>query len=263
MGFFTAIARWLGGSRDIASEPPVREGVVGPGRMPVQAAGGGGAAPVDDIDADVIDAGPAALAPIVAPKSRAELIGELQKNYTEVLGLVRKVDGHLDQQQRRADRMLAIAEESARKLDALPELAEQNRRVADAIVQLVEITRSGQSDTKVVNERLTKTALQQLEAAQQQTAVLQHVQGAVARAGEAEQQLAASVDAFRGSMGEVSRATTDLGSAIGSMRENDAAREEELAMLVRSSQRWLVIAVVVTGLLTVGVLTLVLTGQLR
>jgi methyl-accepting chemotaxis protein len=214
------------------------------------------------LDAEVLEPARVEPEPALAPppKNRAELIGELQKNYTEVLGIVRKVDQHLDDQQGRADRMLSIAERSAERLEVLPELVEQNRRVADAILQLVEVSRQGQSESKSVTDRISKTATQQLEATQQQTTVLYNVQTAMHSVGEAEKELAGSVNEFRGSMGAMSQATSDLGQSISTMRETDAAREEELARLVRSGQRWLVVAVIVTGLLAAGTLVVVING---
>ena len=47
--------------------------------------------------------------PILAPRNRQELVKELQKNYAEVLGLVRKVDDHLDTQTHRSERLLELA----------------------------------------------------------------------------------------------------------------------------------------------------------
>lgn len=197
-----------------------------------------------------------------ASVKRAQLVAELQRNYSEVLGIVRKVDGHLDEQQHRADRMLAIAEQTARKLDHLPELAAQTGRVADAISKLVELTRDGQSQGRQVTERLAHTAIQQLEAAQQQTAALQHVRSEIQMAGEAERELAQSVGAFRESLTGVSRATSDLGSAITSMRQADADRERELADLVRTGQRSFIFAVLIIVLLAIGTLTAVLGGAI-
>ncbi|MAY75032.1 MAG: hypothetical protein CMJ31_10020 [Phycisphaerae bacterium] len=269
MGVVEAIFRLFRGSGKVATEPVAPHDFAGAdsngsshgGRHDLSRMAVGS---MDDIDADVIesDGERREQAPIVAPKNRAELIGELQKNYTEVLTLVRKVDGHLDEQRDRADRMMSIAEASSRKLDALPELAEQNRRVADAIVQLVELTKAGQVDAKTTADRLSKTAIQQLEAAQQQTSAMMSVQSAVQKSGEAERELAASVNAFGESMHGVSTATRDLGESISSMRETDAAREQELAGLVRSSQRWLIVAVMLCGVLAVGTLVAVMSGRL-
>lgn len=203
-----------------------------------------------DIDADVLEPAEQGQGTSIMPniKNRQELVNELKKNYSEVLEIVRKVDGHLDETTRRSDEMIQIARDSA----------EQNRRIAEAMTQLVEMTRSGQEQNGVISDRLSKTALQQLEATQQQTSAIGKMQSAIHQSGEADRELAQSVSAFTGELGGVSAATNNLGEAITAMRENDAEREKELATLVASSQRWLIFAVVACGLLAVGTLVVVL-----
>jgi len=193
-----------------------------------------------------------------APKNRQELLNELRKNYTEVLGLVRKVDGHLDEQSHRSERLLELAESSARNMECLPELVEQNRRVADALGDLIELTRDARTRQDAAADRMTKTAVQQLESAQRQTAALQTMQAAMHRAGEADEKMADSISGFNDTLGAMSSSTRDLGDTIASMRETDAEREAELARLVANSQKWLVAAVIACGLLAVGALFAVL-----
>ena len=197
-------------------------------------------------------------APIVAPRNRQELIKELQKNYTEVVGLVRKVDDHLDTQTHRSERLLELAERSARNMDALPELVEQNKRVADALNDLIELTRDSRTRSDAATERLNKTAIQQLETGHRQTSALQSMRSAIARSGEAEKEMARSIGGFNETLSEMSTSTRDLGDTIGQLRETDAEREAELSKLVSSSQKWLVAAVVICGLMAVGVVALVI-----
>lgn len=255
MGFKGMIARVFGGGRSAsagqgtpAAPPSVTPPVTHepPGRPASEEQ-------VMDIDADIIEAGDgspdAAGGALSGPiKSRQELVNELKKNYSEVLEIVRKVDDHLDQTARRSDQMIEIAKDSA----------EQNRRMAEAMLQLVEMTRSGQEHAGTVSDRMTKTALQQLEATQQQTTAISKMQSAIHNSGEAERELAESVRGFTGELSGVSKATDNLGSAITAMRETDAEREKELATLVASSQRWLVLAVVACGVLAIGTLIVVL-----
>jgi len=207
-------------------------------------------------DQDVLEPKPNTLGP--APKNRQELLNELRNNYTEVLGLVRKVDGHLDEQTTRSARLLELAESSSKNMAIIPELAEQNRRIADALTDLVELTRDARTQNEAATERLTKTAVQQLESAQQQTAALQTMQSAMHRSGEAEEKMAQSISGFNETLSDMSSSTKNLGDTIASMRETDAEREAELARLVANSQRWLVAAVIACGVLAVGALALVL-----
>jgi methyl-accepting chemotaxis protein len=199
-------------------------------------------------------------APIISPRNRQELIKELQKNYTEVLGLVRKVDDHLDTQSQRSERLLELAERSARNMDAIPELVEQNRRVADALGDLIELTRDARTRNDAAVDRLNKTAIEQLEAGQRQTAALQSMQSAIHRSGEAEAEMARSIGGFNETLTDMSASTRDLGDTISQLRETDAEREAELAKLVSSGQKWLVAAVVLCALMAVIVVGLVVNG---
>lgn len=221
-----------------------------------------GSGPGDDGLENPADEAPGSIEPRrpvgPAPKNRQELLNELRKNYTEVLGLVRKVDGHLDEQSHRSERLLELAESSARDMSHLPELVEQNRRVADALGDLIELTRDARTRQDAAADRMTKTAVQQLESAQRQTAALQTMQAAMHRAGEADEKMADSISGFNDTLGAMSSSTRDLGDTIASMRETDAEREAELARLVANSQKWLVAAVIACGLLAVGALFAVL-----
>ncbi len=199
-------------------------------------------------------------APVLAPRNRQELVRELQKNYAEVVNLVRKVDDHLDTQSHRSERILELAERSARNMDVLPELVEQNRRVADALNDLIELTRDARTRNDAAVDRLNKTAVQQLEAGQRQTAALQSMQSAIHRSNEAEQEMARSISGFNETLTDMSHSTRDLGETIAQLRETDAEREAELARLVSNSQKWLVAAVVFCALMAVIVLGLAING---
>lgn len=261
MGVFDALVRLFGGPKTGEGEPA--RGPTGNGRTAVPMPDSPVAVDLytedDDVNSDADTArgeDDAALAP--APKNRQELLNELRKNYTEVLGLVRKVDTHLDDQSRRSERLLELAEKSAAQMEVLPEIAESNRRVADALADLVELTRDARTRNEAAMDRLTKNAVQQLESAQRQTSALQSVQAALHRSSEAGAEMARSMSGFGDTLGEMAGSTRDLGDTIAAMRETDAEREAELARLVSNSQKWLVAAVVFSGLIAVGALAIVL-----
>ncbi|MEM0983292.1 MAG: hypothetical protein AAGI17_05015 [Planctomycetota bacterium] len=195
-------------------------------------------------------------------RSKQELLNELRSNYQEVVDLVRKVDGHLDQQSRRSERMLEVAEEASQKMDVLPRLADSSDRIAGAIEQLADAVRSNSENADAIAERISKTATSQLESLQQQTSALQKMQTAIHRSGEAEEKMAESIDGFRTTMDTMSRSTDDLGSAIKTMRETDVERERELAELIGRSQKWLMIAVGVFGVFALGTLAAAITGAI-
>ncbi|MEO1511426.1 MAG: DUF2163 domain-containing protein, partial [Planctomycetota bacterium] len=196
-------------------------------------------------------------------------IGEVRRGKSafeaEVLGLVRKVDGHLDEQTRRSERLLEVAESASRNAELLPQISAQNERMADAITDLAAAVREGREQaaaaTDRLGERLGKTAIQQLESLQHQTSALQQMQSAVVKAGEAEAKMAGSIDAFGHTLGGMTKATEDLGMTISAMRETDAERERELAELVSRSQRWLIGIAAVLAVLAAATFAAVLTGR--
>jgi len=212
----------------------------------------------DDLaDDDVSDALPA----LNTRKGKAEMLNQLRKNYDEVLGIVRKVDQHLDDQARRSERMLEIAERTAthlEKLEHLGPMSERTAQMADAMTELVKVTQNGNDQAASTGADLMKAASEQLEAQRAQTSTLREVKDSVDRVGEADRDMADSIKGFTDTIGGVKTATNELGVAITSMRENDAERERELAQIVAKSQRWLIVTVVVVGVVAVGALAAVL-----
>lgn len=202
---------------------------------------------------------------LTSRKGKAEMLNQLRKNYDEVLGIVRKVDQHLDDQARRSDRMLEIAERTAKHLEQLEHLGtmnERQREMAETMTRLVEITRAGNDQAANTGAELMQNVAQQLEAQRDQTSTLREVKGAVERAGEHDREMADSIKGFTDTIGGVKTATNELGHAITAMRENDAERERELAQIVARSQRWLIVTVVVVGVVAVGALAAVLMAAL-
>lgn len=164
-----------------------------------------------------------------APRNRNELFQELQKNYNEVLSLVRKVDHHLDQQQHRQVRLLEIAEQTHKQMSVLTDLRDQNARAADAITELTAVTKAGQKST---DNRLGE-----------QTRVLGDMKSVIQATAEHEKEISHSLDAFRNSMGGMADATGRLGEALAGMRAADVEREEQIAKMITRQQRFMIIAI--------------------
>jgi len=193
-------------------------------------------------------------------RNKQELLSELRRNYSEVVGLVRKVDQHLDQQSRRSGRMLELAEDANTKMDALPRLADSTDRIAESVAQLTELIRDNGASSDEAAKRIGQTATHQLECLQQQTAALTQMQATIHRSSETDAELAERIKGFGDTMGDMSRSTEELGTAIKTMRETDAERERELSEMLARSQKWLVVGVGVFGVLALGTLVAVLTG---
>lgn len=171
------------------------------------------------------------------PKNRQELLTELQKNYTEVVGLVRKVDQHLDEQQRRSERLMEIAERMPPALEQLPEIRAQNERLTAAVERLAEI-QAGSA------ERAERSEEAQAEAMVQ-------VQSLLEQSGKAEREVAESVRVFHQTVEGMTQATNTVGRVLGHIQERDAQREQQLGAVLERGARTMSI---VTGLCGLGIL---------
>ena len=172
-------------------------------------------------------------------RTRQELLTELQQNYREVVGLVRKVDQHLDQQERRGTRLMEIAERLPAALDTLPAIREQTVRLTEAIERLAES-----------NERHADRGE---AAAVAQTEALTSVRSLVAESARAEQEVAQNVAAFTTTVDSMSEATRTVGDALRHIQERDAVRERQLAEVITKGSRSMSMVVGFCALMFVAV----------
>lgn len=156
-------------------------------------------------------------------RGKQELIDELQKNYQEVLGLVRKVDQHLDAQQERGERLQSIAERVPPALDTLPAIQEQTARLSEAIDRLADTT--------------ARHAARSEASAQAQAQTLAHVKSVLEQSQAASKKLTASVEAFTESVQSVTTATEEVGRVIERVEQRGAAREKQLAELIQRGSK--------------------------
>lgn len=170
---------------------------------------------------------------------RREIVEELRRNYGEVLGLVRKVDEHLDRQEQRGHELMALAERSERALEALPHIAEHTGEVSET--------------SKAFAEAVGEHQLAMNDSVERQSGAIEAHSLALSEFGRT----------VRESLGGMSDSTRELGDAILRMRETDRQRERELAELVERTQRHQ-LAMVVGGVVLVAatVLTVILVGVL-
>lgn len=162
-----------------------------------------------------------------SPRSRQELLQELQKNYNEVIELVRKVDGHLDRESERSVRMLELAERIPEAIDLLAETRGQNERIIEAVREATEAAKS--SDSKMES-------------------ALDLVHDRLDESRESDAQLVGTMAEFRGSLREMADASAQSGRAIASMNERNAQRDADLAEIMTVTRRWIVAALLLGAL---------------
>lgn len=168
-----------------------------------------------------------------APKSKGEMLAELQKNYAEVMELIRKVNSHLDEQAGRSQRLMEIAERIPEALDTLPELRSQNERIIEALRDAAEEARSRDDRSAQTLDRLGD----RLEESR-----------------ESDRVLVGTMAEFRGTLREMADTNERTGATLSDMNQRNAAREQELHNILLLTRRWITIATVV-GVVLVMVAT--------
>lgn len=157
------------------------------------------------------------------PRSRQEALAELQRNYNEVIELVRKMGAHLDRESTRSARMLELAERIPEAIELLSESRGQNERMIDALRSASESARKADAQIEqalvAVRERLDE-------------------------ASESDAQLVGTLAEFRGSLREMADASSASGRAIQSMNERNAQRDAELSEILTVTRRWIIAALV-------------------
>lgn len=154
-------------------------------------------------------------------RSRQQVLDQLKENYEEVIRVVRKVDSQLDQQTRRGERMLEVAEHTAH--GRLPEIREETRKVGDAIERLAAGIGRG-------HDRLEQGVADQV-------AAIERVQGLLTQLVEADRSLGDSLVHFQRTATGMATATERLGSALAGLQDRSARRDEQLAELIDRSQK--------------------------
>ncbi len=175
----------------------------------------------DDPDSELegFDPGREPLPEVKPPRSRQELIAELQRNYQEVLGIVRKVDTHLDEQGQRAERMAEIAERFPAAADDLAHLRERQDSVHEAL-EAVALSLRERDESIAAGQHATNDKLED-------------IRGLMAESSESERQLIGSLVEFRDMMGGMSAATERLAEAVGRIESREAERVNEIVGAIK------------------------------
>jgi len=157
-----------------------------------------------------------------APKSKQELLAELQKNYAEAVDLIRKVDRHLDEQAVRSQRLLEFAERMPESLATLPAIRDQGERLNETV------------------EALAASSARGAAAGETQAEAIVRVRELAERSAETGEQVATTLTDFRSTVQGMATATGELGQTLHDMHRRDGRRDEHLAELISANTRWMV-----------------------
>jgi len=164
------------------------------------------------------------------PKSKQELLAEIQRNYQEVLELVRKVDTHLDESGERSLRLIELADRVPEGMASIVELKKQNEVVTHAIERVTEVVTATEGHASATVEELRGIAVRFDEAS---------------RRGEA---LAGALGEFREILTEVAGSGARLNTVMENIQRDASSREERLVSLIEREQRWMIFALSLCGI---------------
>ncbi|MEM7628405.1 MAG: hypothetical protein AAF995_01465 [Planctomycetota bacterium] len=173
--------------------------------------------------------------------SRKEVVAELQKNYTEVLEIVRKVDQHLDRQEERARELMTLAERTAKAVESLPAMREQGEQLNRAVTDLTKAAAEQHAGVCDGQERIAQSVIEQTGTLRGQTEAIGSLHESV-----------------RETVGGMTQATGRLGDAIATIRDAEREREAQLSGLVHKAQKSMLAIVIACGVVSVGTLALVI-----
>lgn len=162
-----------------------------------------------------------------SPRSKQELIEELHRNYQEVLGLIRKLDTHLDEAK---DRSQTIADTASQYAKLAPVLESLPDRFDQRAGKLSEDIRSSISEEGAAARQL----LERIESA------IVHVGTDIERSTNQQGQLVQTMAEFRESLIDLSRSSTAACESVRDSEIRASDRDQALLSQLRQTRLWLI-----------------------
>lgn len=178
-----------------------------------------------------------------SPRSKQELIEELHRNYLEVLGLVRKLDGHLDEARGRSEALTEITEVYTKLAPLFESLPHQIREHTQAL---------GADLRSAVTEEgaAARELLDRIESA------IVHVGTDIERSTNQQGRLVQTMAEFRESLTDLSKSSMAACEAVRDSEARAARRDEAMLNQLRQTRLWLIGLTI--GLVSIGIGGLVL-----
>ena len=182
-------------------------------------------------------------------RNKQELVAELQRNYAEVLELVRKFDQHLDARARREEELTRLVEAATKSASVLPELRDEQIKLREAMGELIAVTRDGVERNEAMGEA-------QREAIERAANLLE---GTAEREGE----VADALEGVRDSMGRFVGVNETLAKTLEECRASQEQRQDEFATALKKSQSLAVTAVAISAAMVVVAVVMALVVLMR
>jgi len=156
-------------------------------------------------------------------RNKQELFDELQRNYRDLVALVRKVDSHLDTQTERSKSLAEIAERVDRTLPAIERLGETPDKLDELRNEINTIVKQNKADADQRAARIEK--------------VVSDVVGRLEAQARDQHQLVSTMAEFRETIGELSSSTRESGVAVRELARSVRERDQALVGQITSVKR--------------------------
>ncbi|MEM7227506.1 MAG: hypothetical protein AAF432_01690 [Planctomycetota bacterium] len=179
--------------------------------------------------------GTTAVATIETKPSRRASMAELQRGYDEVLGVVRRIGDHLDEQSERSERIVALLDRLPQAVDVMPEISRQNIRLLESLTEYLD-------QAKRREESINSTLARLNDSSDHQAEIVSLVQQQLDAGTDNTRQMTSALTSFRQSLSELSASTKHSSDVLATVSRSSEDRETRLVTMMARTERWLVAA---------------------
>lgn len=180
---------------------------------------------------------------------RKPTLTEIQQNYDEVMGLVRKIGDHLDAQTQRTEKLVSLMERLPEAIDALPEMHRQNARLLEALSEHLAHSRKRE---ETLNSTLDKLG----EASGHQTEVLGLLQQQFDSSTRSAEQMTQTLTGFNETLANLAQNNSRSTEALTQLMRTTEQRESQLIDIFGRTQKWMIGLLAGVGLLTIAAIVI-------
>lgn len=176
-----------------------------------------------------------------APRNKQELLAELRRNYAEAVNLIRKIDGHLDDQARRSQRVVELAERLPEAIEHLSALRHGQSEIGEGIRAMRDALREGQIRQDAGMER-------QRDILERQAGTMGRIEMLFEESANVDRELGHALGEFRGAVLQMNAGNHRLGGALEQLDRREREHEERLHRLAERGRNVTNALIILCGL---------------
>ncbi len=185
--------------------------------------------------------------PVPPKMTKQEMIEELERNYREVLDLVRRVKDHMDREEERSGRVMEVAERIDSAVPAVEGLADRidaaHERSSDSLVEAIRIS---EQDRFAMAERVEGT--------------LRDLAARMEEGGITHERIASELDGLGERVGELTQSSVAASKALQTIRDGATDRDTKFVTSIETARKsivqaiWIGAAIVGVGLIIAAII---------